>query len=61
MIGSFIGGLITAWILVQFEASNIIITGVNDLFKIKLTEPGFYVICGIIGMLTFLVQEWRCL
>jgi len=52
MLGGFVAGLITAWILSLFGVNTIIIEVMQQLVKnIILTNSHYYIIFGLIGLI----------
>lgn len=56
-MGGIIGGLFLAWILSLFGIHNIIIAGIEDLFNVYISIPGYYVLFAIIGLITDLFAK----
>ena len=51
MLGGFIGGLITAWILSLFNINGMLIEVIQPMTSVVLTNSHYYVFIGMIGLI----------
>lgn len=50
-----IGGLLLAWLLWILGFSDTIIRGIHELFGLNISMAGYYVLFGLIGLITNLI------
>lgn len=60
MLEGFVAGLIIAYILTFFNVDNIIINAIQSFVPdIKITIDIYYVLFGILGMISELIKELK--
>jgi len=51
MLEGFVGGLIIAWLLTWFRVDHIIITAIQETFKITISISQYYIVFALIGLI----------
>lgn len=51
MLGGFVAGLVTAWILALFGVDKMIIDSLYEIFDISISVSVYYIGFGLIGLI----------
>lgn len=50
-----LGGLLLAWVLWLLGFAGVIVDGIHELFGLNISMAGYYVLFGLIGLITNLI------
>ena len=52
MLSGFVSGIFLAWFLTLFNVDQMFVQAVNEMFKTTVSVASYYIIFGIIGIIT---------